>query len=328
MVPEVLDQLDRRLIAALQCDGRLTVERAARVLGLGTRVVNGRLTALLGGAARVVAVPPRERPGSTMLLRIKVLRGKLDTITAALAARPDIAFIDLSAGGDEITAVLSADAGQRGRLVFRQLPATTAITSVSAQTVLHVYADATDWRLDALTEAERRELTPAETSSRPAAEPRSSPLDRELVSALQSDARLTAAALAARTGHPESTVRRRLGALLRDRALITHVIVDPRRLGLEVDANLYFQVPPAQLDAVGHALAAHPAVHGVIALTGPANLTAAVWLRELEDLHGFITRDLASLSITSIETVLVGRAVKRPGHTPGGDGPVRAIAGQ
>jgi hypothetical protein len=86
-----------------------------------------------------------------MLLRIKVLRGKLDTITAALAARSDIPFIDMSAGGDEAVAVLSAAAGDGSRRVFRQLPATSAITSISAQTVLHVYSGATDWRLDALT---------------------------------------------------------------------------------------------------------------------------------------------------------------------------------
>jgi DNA-binding Lrp family transcriptional regulator len=313
MEPEVLDRLDQRLIAALQCDGRVAAERVARVLGLNARVAGRRLAALLGsGAVRVVAVPPRDRPGSTMLLRIKVLRGKLDTITAALAARSDIAFIDMSAGGDEVTAVLSAAPGQRSRLVFRQLPATSAITSVVAQTVLHVYADATDWRLDALTEAERSELTPSGGTGGPAAE--LSPFDRELADVLLGDARLTASALAARTGHPESTVRRRLGALLRERALITHVIVDPRRLGLEVDANLYLQIPPAHLDAAGRALAAHPSVHGVIALTGPANLSAAVWLRDLEDLHTFITRDLAPLSITGIDTVLVGRAVKRPGQ--------------
>ncbi len=78
-----------------------------------------------------------------MLLGIKVLRGKRDTIADALAARPDIPFIDLSAGGDEINVVLLAE-GQRSRLVFRQLPATQAITSVIAQGVLHVYADATD----------------------------------------------------------------------------------------------------------------------------------------------------------------------------------------
>ena len=309
-----MDQLDRRLIAALQCDGRLTTERAARVLGLNARVVHRRLATLLGnGTLRVIAVPPRGGGATAMLLRIKVLRGKLDTITAALAARPDIPFIDMSAGGDEITALLLAD-GQRSRLVFRQLPATKAITSVSAQTVLHVYADATDWRLDALTVAERTELTPP--PSGPPIE--LDPLDRDLADALQDDARVTAAALAARTGHPESTVRRRLGALLRDRALVTHVVLDPRGLGLNVDANLYLQIPPAHLDAAGRTLAAHPAVHGVVALTGPANLSAAVWLHDLEDLHRFITQDLAPLPITSIDTVLVGRAVKRLGHLPAG----------
>jgi hypothetical protein len=47
------------------------------------------------------------------------------------------------------------------------------------------------------------------------------------------------------------------------------VIVDPRPLGLEVNANLYLQVPPAHLGAAGRVLAANPAVHGVLALTGP-----------------------------------------------------------
>ncbi|MFJ2407181.1 Lrp/AsnC family transcriptional regulator [Streptomyces xanthochromogenes] len=316
MEKPVLDDLDRRLIAALQCDGRLATERAARVLGLNTRVVQRRLAALLGnGTVRVIAVPPRGNGTTAMLLRIKVLRGKLDTITAALAARPDIPFIDMSAGGDEITAVLLAD-GRRSSLVFRQLPATKAITSVSAQTVLHVYADATDWRLDTLTEAERTELTPPPPNGAPV---ELDALDRDLADALREDARVTATALAAATGHPESTVRRRLGALLRDRALVTQVVLDPHALGLNVDANLYLQIAPAHLEAAGGALAAHPAVHGVIALTGPANLSAAVWLRDLEDLHRFITHDLAPLPVTGIDTVLVGCAVKRPGQPPGGN---------
>ncbi len=72
----------------------------------------------------------------------------------------------MSAGGDEINVVLLAE-GQRSRLVFRQLPATQAITSVINQGVLHIYADATDWRLDALTEDERRKLAPPSQPSGP-----------------------------------------------------------------------------------------------------------------------------------------------------------------
>jgi hypothetical protein len=57
--------------------------------------------------------------------------------------------------------------------------------------------------------------------------------------------------------------------------------IDPRRLGLNVDANLWLQVAPGRLDSVGRTLAAHPAVHGALATTGPANLQVASWVRDL-----------------------------------------------
>jgi len=63
-------------------------------------------------------------------------------------------------------------------------------------------------------------------------------------------------------------------------------------------------------------MAAHPAVHGALATTGPSNLDIAVWLRDLDHLYEFITRDVASLGITSVDTMLVGSAFKRPGSGP------------
>jgi DNA-binding Lrp family transcriptional regulator len=304
LADSVLDAADRRLVAALQCDGRVSVERVAAVLGLSARVVHRRLGRLLGDGTVRVVVAPRVRPyEAVMLLRIRVLRGSLDAITTALAAREDVPFIDMSAGGDEILAVLAAGRDPRNRLVFRQLPATRAVTSVEAQTAMHVYADASAWRLDALTPIERHELTVA------VRERVLDDLDAELLAALTADARQTAAGLASRLGRPESTVRRRLAGL----PLVTQAYVDPHRVGLRVDANLYLRLPPADLDRVGEALAVHPAVHGVLSTTGRANLHVAVWVADLEALHRFITGELAALGVTDVETVLVGRAVKRPG---------------
>ncbi|WP_234355019.1 Lrp/AsnC family transcriptional regulator [Streptomyces rimosus] len=90
--------------------------------------------------------------------------------------------------------------------------------------------------------------------------------------------------------------------------------MDPKRLGLLIDANLLMQVPPDHLDTVGRTLARHPAVHGAFATTGAANLHAAVWVRDLAALYRLITHDLAGLGISGVETLLVGHAVKRPGH--------------
>ncbi|MGC4744955.1 Lrp/AsnC family transcriptional regulator [Micromonospora sp. DT201] len=304
----LLDDVDRRLVAALQCDGRASVEQIAGVLRLTSRVVRRRLARLLGdGTVRVVIAPQLDPYEAVMLLRIRVLRGSLDAVTKALAERDDIPFIDLTAGGDEILAVLASGKDPRNRLIFRQLPATRAVTSVEAQTAMHVYADASAWRLDALSAAERRELTAPVRSHAPDG------LDREILAALAPDARQSAAALAAKLGRPESTVRRRLTAM----PPVTQTYVDPHRLGLLVDANLYLRLPPAELDRVGAALAAHPSVHGVLSTTGRANLHVAVWLPDLEGLHRFITGELAALGVTDVETVLVGRATKRPGQPIG-----------
>jgi DNA-binding Lrp family transcriptional regulator len=308
---EPLDDRDKRLIAALQCDGRLTAERAAAVLGLSTRAVHRRWAALLSdGAVRVLAARPQAGLVGVMVLRIRVLRGELDAVTAALAARADVPVLDVSAGGDEISAILLGG-GPRNRLVFQQLPATSAVTSVDAQTILHVFSDASDWRLDVLTDAERAELTPvveAVVPPRPLDE-----VDEQIIDALSVDGRLPAAAISARTGHPESTVRRRLASLFAQRRVLTQAVVDPQRLGLAVDATISLQVPPDRLDAAGRTLAAHPAVHGAFATTGAGNLRIAVWLRDTEHLYRFLTEDLTGLSILSTETMLVGQAVKRPG---------------
>ncbi|GAA3043854.1 AsnC family transcriptional regulator [Streptomyces glomeratus] len=313
----VLDERDQRLIAALQCDGRLTAERAGEVLGISPRSAHRRWGALIADrACRVIAMPARPDSVGALFLRIRVLGGRLDALTAALAARSDVAFIDVSASGDEILAISCTRPGTRDHLVFRDLPATRSVTSVSADTVLHVFAEASDWRHSVLSDAERAALTPVRRPD--AAAGAADAVDRDILAALEDDARASAAAVAARTGHPDSTVRRRIARLSRTGRLLTHVVVDPKRLGLFVDADVMMRVAPDRLDSVGRALAAHPAVHGAFATTGTSNLQVAVWLRDLEDLYRFVTRDLGGLGVDGTETVLVGHAVKRPGKGPAG----------
>jgi DNA-binding Lrp family transcriptional regulator len=305
---------DFRLIAALQIDPRASTEKIAAALALDARRIRRRLGVLLAtGIVSIAVTPPRASLQGVMLLRIRVLRGRIDVITSALARREDIPFIDVSAGGDEISAVLVADETVLDRLVFRQLPATSAVTSVDAQTVMHVFSDSSDWRLDCLTAAEIVRLGRSGASAYdPAA---GDELDGELVAALERDPRASAAAIAQSLGRPETTVRRRLRDLLDGGGVVLQVFVDPGRLGLTVDAALSMKVPPAGLDAAGRALAAHPAVHGALATTGSNNLYVALWLKDLEQLYAFITGTLSRLNVDSADTMLIGRAVKRPGRS-------------
>ncbi|MFF0410478.1 Lrp/AsnC family transcriptional regulator [Kitasatospora sp. NPDC004745] len=319
----VLSLPDQRLVAALQCDGRLTAERAAQVLGLGAAAVRRRLQALgADGTVRVVISPvARPRNGGSagaLFLRIRVLRGKLDTIVAALAAREDIPFIDVTTSGDEVFAVARTEPGSRDHLVFRRLPSTQAVTSLESATILHVFRLTSEWRHQVLTAAEREALRAAEPAPGPAASGAPGPYGVEtdavecsLIDALTPDARLSAVALAARTGHPESTVRRRLAHMAAQGRLVTQVLVDPRRLGLSIEAKFLLQVAPDHLASAGQALADHPSVHGAFATSGPSNLHAAAYFPDLTALYGFLSRDLVGLGITHVETAIVGHAAKR-----------------
>ncbi|MBW4719710.1 Lrp/AsnC family transcriptional regulator [Saccharothrix obliqua] len=294
---EELAILDQRVISALQVDGRAAPGRIAEVLGVSARTVTRSLTRL-APHVRVVRVPSPEHGlrGAT-LLRVRVLRGRVEVLADSLAQRPEVLFVDVLAGGEEISAVVLGG--------VPRLPS-NAITSVQPLSVLHVFSDAADWRTGLLTPDETAALTP------PAPTDQVTPddLDRNLLDRLTTDARTGPGPLAAASGVPESTVRRRLDRLTAGGHVRTYTVADPRLFGLTVDANVWMTVPPGRLDALGRRLAEHPMVHGTLATTGPTNLTAAVFCRDLPALYEFVT---GLHDIPSAEVTVVGSAVKRAG---------------
>ncbi|BAJ28263.1 MULTISPECIES: Lrp/AsnC family transcriptional regulator [Kitasatospora] len=318
----LLDGLDRRLVHALQVDGRAEPGRIAEVLGVSARTVSRRLGRLFGtGAVRVVRMPDaRAAALGALLLRLRVPPGRADPIALALAALDGVPFVDVMLGGQEVSAVVLADAPARDRLLYGRLPATGAVLESAAHAVLHLFADASAWRCGALTPAEEAALAPQPPSDppghptgHPAGRPPLDALDHRLLDALGRDARRSHAALAGALAVPESTVRRRLRRLGAAGLLRTHVSVDPRLLGVGVDANLWLDVEPGRLAATGAALAGHPQVHGVLAVSGPGNLTAAVFCPDHAALYRFQTEVLGPLGVRRAETAIVARAVKRAG---------------
>ncbi|MGW5719624.1 Lrp/AsnC family transcriptional regulator [Amycolatopsis sp. NPDC003865] len=303
---QLMTEIEQRVVSALQVDGRAGPGRIAEVLELSPRTVTRVIARLRAdGRLKVVCVPnPEHGLRGAMLLRVKVLRGRTSVLAEALAKRDDVLFVDILAGGEEISAV--ALGGLDGRLVHDALPSTSAVTELRAHSVLHVFSDATQWRTGLLTAAEVAALTPPPTGEDVPLDD----LDRRLLRRLAADARLGPGELAGEA--PESTVRRRIERLAAAGRLRTYANIDVEALGLAVDANVWMTVPPGRLDEVGRRLATHPMVHGTLATTGVTNLMAAVWCRDLAGLYGFVT----SLDVPSAEVTVVAKAVKR-GTRPG-----------
>ncbi|SEF29295.1 DNA-binding transcriptional regulator, Lrp family [Amycolatopsis pretoriensis] len=302
----LMTEIEQRVASALQVDGRAGPGRIAEVLDLSPRTVTRVIARLRAdGRLKVVCVPnPAHGLRGAMLLRVKVLRGRTPVIADALAARDDVLFVDILAGGEEISAV--ALGGVDGRLVHDALPSTSAVTELRAHSILHVFSDATQWRTGLLTSDEVAALAPPP----PGEDVTLDELARRLLDRLTADARLGPGELAGEA--PESTVRRRIERLTAAGRLRTYANIDVRALGLEIDANVWMTVPPGRLDEVGRTLATHPMVHGTLATTGVTNLMAAVWCRDLAALYGFVT----SLDVPSAEVTVVAKAVKR-GARPG-----------
>jgi DNA-binding Lrp family transcriptional regulator len=319
----VLSPQDQRLIAVLQYDARLTAERAAAILKLSPGTVRRRWQAMTAdGTLRVVISPvARPREGGlkgAQVLHIRARRDKVDALARSLAAHDDILFVDITTSGDEIVAIAATEPGSRDPLVFRQLPSTPAVTSVETATVLHVLRVTSEWRHPVLDADEIRALK-ASGDVHAGTSATDSPYgvetdaqERAVIDALIPDARLPAATVAARTGLPESTVRRRITRLTERGRLVTQVLVDPRRLGLHLDAMLKLRVSPDHLDRTGRLLAEHPAVHGAFATSGPSNLSLHLWLADAAALYRFLSQDVAGLGITSVETTIISHAAKRP----------------
>ncbi|MEV5950605.1 Lrp/AsnC family transcriptional regulator [Streptomyces sp. NPDC051993] len=174
------------------------------------------------------------------------------------------------------------------------------------------------WRHDVLTATERADLRPPGPDSGPALDPSpgpygidTDPLEQSLIDALTPDARLPAATVAAHTGYPESTVRRRLAHMSAQHRLVTQVLIDPRAWDCPSRPNSSSAQPPDRLETAGQALADHHAVHGAFATSGPCDLHAVVCFPDLTALYEFLSRDLTGPSITHVESAIVSRTAKR-----------------
>jgi DNA-binding Lrp family transcriptional regulator len=324
------DALDRRIMSALQFDGRASFRRIAQALGSSEQTVARRYRRLReAGILRVVVLPDPRASRESLFVRIRTAPGAAEPIGSALARRPDVSWVTLAAAGTEVMCALRADDPRdRDELVLKNLPRLSQVTDVSTASLLHVFAgtglqewQGFDARLDAheiaaLGARSRRDVPVRRTAD----EPGLTPDDDTLLAPLAADGRLSYAALAAATGRNESAVARRVEALLERGMLFVDVEVAFALIGFRAAATLWLTVAPADIHRVGSEIALHPEVGFVGAVSGPASLVVAVTCRDTTDLYRYITERLAPITaIRQHEVTVTVRHLKQAGTVMDGD---------
>jgi DNA-binding Lrp family transcriptional regulator len=317
---QVLDETDRRIAAALVASPRASWREVARCLGLSERTVVRRVALLYADGtlrATVVRNPARFPHLVPVALRIRCRPNKVRQVAQALARRPDTVWVDILGGGDEISTVFFLEGPEaRNTLLLRDLPATEAVGSWTAHTLLRVFPTAFRWTSGLLTPEELAELVPDPDPAPdpPTAPPTALDIDTALIAGLTEDGRATYTDLARRAGTTALTARRRLDALVHDLVLRLATELDLALLGAHTEALLWIAVRPGALQQTARTLSTHPHVRFCAATTGPANLIVAVAAADLDALYAFLTDTVGPLDgITAIDTTPLLATIKRTG---------------
>jgi DNA-binding Lrp family transcriptional regulator len=323
---DTLDELDRKLLQALQLDGRAPFSRIAAVLGVSDQTIARRYKRLRSSSeVRVLGMADESRLGRTVwLVRLHCTPDGADRLAAALARRADTSYVALISGGTEVICAMRprTDAA-RDELLLDRLQRTPRVIGISAHCRLHsFYGGPVSWlnKISALTGKEKAALRPstAEPPEVLEAPPTMTDADEALLSVLQRDGRAAMPELQAASGMSEDAVRRRLALLRASGVLYFGVQYPPELLGQRAAAMLWLSVAPAALSAVGAAMAGHDEVNFVAAVTGPANVFASVHCRDARQLYAYLSEKIGALEgVLAIETALVLRHIKQLALEPG-----------
>jgi DNA-binding Lrp family transcriptional regulator len=317
--PLTLDRLEEQLVHALQIDGRAPFSKIAAVLGASDRTIARRYHRLRStGALRVVGLPRSRRVGRVnWLVRMQCAPDAALAVAATLARRDDTSWVSLASGGTEIAFVIHTHGTRdRGTSLLQKLPRGPRITSVTAQCMLRAVAGTSGWpgRTAALAEHQIDRLRPPPVDPDPSAPVELTATDRLLLAELAKDGRAGYPVLAAATGIPESSARRRLSELRRTGVLYFDIETDPVLLGYTTEAALWLTIAPAKLTAVADALARHREIAFAAAVTGPTNMFAFVVCRDADALYDYLATQIGALpGVLQVETAPLVRSAKRSG---------------
>ena len=139
-------------------------------------------------------------------------------------------------------------------------------------------------------------------------------LDRQLLSLMAQDGRMTSAEMARVVGANERKVAYRVNSLLQSGAISIRGIFNPEFFGYEVMADIYCQVELAKLDEVARKIAEFPEVQWVQAAFGDHDLAFQVLMKSSSELYKFVSTKLAGVSGIIKTTTTIASAVFKDIH--------------
>lgn len=290
-----LDPTDRRIVTALQVNGRASWTDIAQLTGTSVTTVARRAQQLLaGGLVKVAAAPqPGGGPADLLIVRIRCAPGSQLPAAQALAAMPEIRFVAVVTGVYELVAeVLVPKGTSLHSVLLNGLQKIPGAQGSVADLELHTYKSTHEWSRQLLG-TESQLVAPPPVHDCPPTH--LDELDERIIATLREDGRASFQSVALGLGVSESTVRRRFESLNGAGCVQVITLVPAAALGFEAEILFWLSVAPSRLDSVARKLAALRGVRYVAATLGQESLMCEVILPTHADVFEFTTKTLGGI---------------------------------
>lgn len=148
---EVLDDLDKGIVAILQKDGRTSNREVGRNLGVSEATVRNRISRLINeDLIEIVAVPTPRAVGMTLsaIIGVSVSLKSIEDVVAQLVTKSEIRYVGLATGRYEI--ILEAffqDHEHLLEFLTKEIGHMDGVTRVESSLILRVAKFSYEWEI-------------------------------------------------------------------------------------------------------------------------------------------------------------------------------------
>lgn len=264
-----LDALDERLVTLLLSDGRMTNRALAQEVGLTDSTVAARLRRMVGEG--LISIGPQfdwRMAGyhSQAMVYVTVSGKAPRSVGAQVMTVPGVIATSVSFGSTDLVLFLLAPDDAELLRSLAEIGRVPGVVSVEVDHIVDV--------LMIKPYAARLPYTPTHADDLPNPQVSLTGLDREIISHLQVDGRMSSREIARHTGVSDVTVRTRLKRLEDGGLLRIGALVDPWRTGQIASVAYLGFAEVHNLDTLSKSLCEHPNItfcatsvgnHGVVA---------------------------------------------------------------
>ena len=297
----MIDNVNRRIIAALKNDGRYSYAGLAKNMGINAATVAKRIDKMLREdviSIRAVLNPFKLGYSAHALITLDINLTKVDQVCAHFVNNPNISLVVTTFGRFDV--ILLADYPTWEMLqdyITKELPKVEGINKVDAFPVIEnkkIY--------NPLFKYDSNTSKPASIDE----------TDQTIIEELERNGRSNYAELARRLGISLATVSRRVARLKEEDIIKISAIRNPSKLGYLANAYIVLRADLNKVNDICAELEVYPEVHLLMTLMSGFEILAGIHLQNPEMLYKFITGEIAKIDgVSNIETFICAEIRKR-----------------